>query len=153
MVKCADCGYLGVRHPETLELVGPSHQQRETGALTGTLRGQMFLDEQPICAVGAFDLWRETAAQPDGALRVMQKPRDCLKSTEWIPGLSPKEHIDMNMLERSERRDTRNFWIQCALMVAAFAAAVAAWWSATHPTAIPIPQPPAAISPTNPANE
>ena len=36
MVNCAKCGYLGVRHPDTYELVGPGESQRETGIPANT---------------------------------------------------------------------------------------------------------------------
>ena len=113
MVICADCGYLGVRHPGTHELVGPDEYQRQTGLPTrsaipsvGSMGenvsdGETVLGIIPTCAVGAWSLERyyrggnDNAARCCAAKEVIQRERDCSKFTPWIPGLTPKEHIDM----------------------------------------------------------
>jgi anti-sigma-K factor RskA len=99
---------------------------------------------------------------------MLHAERECAHFTKWIPGLSPKEHIDMTIIEenrhfqeellrkqaeREDRRDTKNFRLNCALVIVAVVSvivavvsAVAACWSATHPTVIPIPQLPAAAA-------
>jgi hypothetical protein len=182
MVKCAECGYLGVRHIGTQELVSPSADQRATGEPPGgpeRIGPAGVLDVVPVCAVGAWDLPKEFTAHnrpanentivrhrasAAAAKTVMQEDRRCPQVTPWLPGLTPKEHIDKNLLEhqqawqderskedarREDRRDTKNFRLNCVLVIVAVVSAVAAWWSATHPTAIPIPQPPtAAAAPT-----
>jgi hypothetical protein len=66
-----------------------------------------------------------------------------------LDGLTPKEHIDMNVFERQKIWETKNFRINLLLMLFTAVAAVAAWWFATHPNIIVIPQvqsPPAATS-------
>ena len=98
-----------------------------------------------------------TAPEPPAASakHVIHDPRECKESTRWIPGLTPKEHIDMNIFERQRawqadqdairradeaRRDDKNFRLNLALVVAtivatiiAAIAAVAAWWAALCP--------------------
>jgi hypothetical protein len=98
-----------------------------------------------------YKSFREKNPSPypyDAAKEVMHAPRfmceSAKKFTAWIPGLSPKEHIDMNMMDRAEqyheRLDRRNFWTNFVLVIVGALAAVAAWWGALHPTAIPPPQ-------------
>ncbi len=112
MVKCAECGFLGVRHPLTQTLIGPSEHQRQTGVPTtdsipivGRMDeyapGEAIPDTRPVCAIGAIQIGNEHCGGNDNRVKchsaqaVMQKDRTCGEFTKWIPGLSPKEHIDM----------------------------------------------------------
>jgi hypothetical protein len=178
MVKCKDCGYLGVRHIESQTLVSPGENQRESGApalevLTyppGTVRftndlppTRVIVDGTPVCAVGAVDLYAECESiqQPgrnQAAKSVMQDDRDCKQFTTRIPGLTPKEHVVRNLIEKWEqtqdRKERKNTRINVGLLLAGILAAIAAWWSATHPAIVFIPQTsqsPAVTAPVNPA--
>ncbi|MFZ1935272.1 MAG: hypothetical protein WCB27_08465 [Thermoguttaceae bacterium] len=90
------------------------------------------------------------------ARSVMDTERNCTKEsqefTPWIPGLTPKEHLDMNIMQQRElwhkKQSNRNLWVNLALIFIAILSAVAAWWAATHPTAIVVSVP-AATSTTN----
>ncbi len=177
MVKCADCGYLAVRNKETHALVSPAREQRETGeAPPAPGAVERPIGTIPICAIGVCDLRRKVEEARRGMVgkpvirdgeapkAVIQKDHDCQRSTKWIPALSPKEHIDMDLLEKQqvwdderdkrqqawqEERDARNLrvnrWLVLAAVISALAALASAFfagWSATHPTVITIPQPP-----------
>lgn len=116
MVKCAECGYLGVRCFATQQLVSPSEDQRRTGRPTESYVKQpmyvhnelhpdgVAVDMAPMCALGVHDLGKELHDQIDGvrfwdwapkAKNVIQKDRKCEKFVQWKSGLTPKEHIDM----------------------------------------------------------
>lgn len=102
MVKCRECGYLAVRNKITGQLVSPLREQRETGfPPDGTLG--IGIDGKPLCAVGAFDL--VDGLPPGGAAGravVMAEERECPQFTELIPVLTPKEHLDMNALQKQD---------------------------------------------------
>ena len=101
MVKCADCGFVAVRGVESQQLFGPLHEQRRSGHSPANFNGVAINHVAPICVVGAFDLEQELPQPgPAHAANLMAKERECLKFTKWIPGLSPKEHIDMDLMER-----------------------------------------------------
>jgi hypothetical protein len=83
------------------------------------------LETIPICARGAYpiheDFYKAKLIGPsvnrttqnfrltgkDEAAAVITKERNCEKFTELMPGLSPKEHIDMNLLEMQKAREDR----------------------------------------------
>ena len=101
MVKCVDCGYLGVREIDNQRLVNPGAEQRKSGQPPGNFNGVAITLVEPICTVAAFDLEAEVSGPgPAPAAKVMDKDRECEQFTEWVPALTPKEHLDMNLLER-----------------------------------------------------
>lgn len=169
MVRCAKCGYLGVRHPETHGLVCPDESQRETGVPVGagthTIPPSKWipLDIAPICALGVFDLrgeWRGGSGSTDAAKEVMQRDRDCSRFTHLTPGLMPKEHIDMDLLGRQQawqdeqRRRDRAFNGAIAIVAAIVAGVmgiVGILVGAYINKPVPTPSPPAVAAPANPA--
>lgn len=102
MIKCADCGFLGVRHLITQELVSPAEEQRQNGTPPESDNGRPNLDTEPVCAVGATVLWDDSEGDY-GPAHLIQKERDCSRFSRWIPALSPKEHLDMDMLEQQRQ--------------------------------------------------
>lgn len=143
-VKCADCGYLGVRNKDNQTIVSPGKDQRDTGRNPiARDRGDRILDTVPVCGVGAWDLQAKTAeareqlssnasADANAAKEVMHEPRTCKRFTEWIQALvSPKEHIDMNLLEKQRKwqagESRKTTWILVIGMLAS--AIVGAWIS------------------------
>lgn len=179
--KCAECGYLGVRHVDRQELVGLNMAQRITGFPVvkpdGPTRGDgtnegLVTEIAPACAIGAADLGAEFISQQTfsrgcanqhrtqdqgvflierkadatAAIKVMHKSRDCKKFRQRIPGLSPKEHIAVDMLDEIQERwrqndkkqDRKDMFLIC---LSTFAAG-AAWWAALRlPGVPPLPQP------------
>ena len=126
MAKCAKCGYVGVRNPRTRLLVGPDENQLETGTPTEwPISNNTHYVWAVSCAVGACNLLREWYERTqhgqnkiEATNEVLQTDRTCAQFTSRLPGLTPKEHIDMNMLaqqqswqdardRREERRDAR----------------------------------------------
>jgi hypothetical protein len=148
MVKCAECGYLGFRHIESQQLVTPSDEHCSTGE--GPLKPDSrntvtaVVHEAPVCAVGLlvdnFDPSKpgphghHREAAPAAVRTIMHRERGCSQFTPRLPGLSPKEHIDMNFLERQQRfqarEGRRNLIVNVLLCVIAAISAIAAWWGA-----------------------
>jgi hypothetical protein len=112
MARCVECGFLGVIHAETRRLVPPSEHQRETGenALKPSAvgSGEPITEQIPTCALGAMTLSNEIEpitgagnsfqfrrAVARQAVAIMHKERTCPKFRERIPGLFPKEHVEM----------------------------------------------------------
>jgi len=125
MVKCADCGYLGVRHIESQCLLAPSEEHRKTGEPTSRepdpkdveyaqthisklAPGATIVDILPVCALGLANCRKECGAvgaqriSPISAKKFMQDKRECGRFRPWIPGLTPKEHMDMKALEEQQ---------------------------------------------------
>jgi hypothetical protein len=103
MVRCADCGFVGVRDQETKTLLELDQDARAKGKLPGHLLGSALLEGkvvmigQPRCFMVAFDLLDEckNIGGENAALAVIQVERQCPSFTQWHPGYSPKEHREM----------------------------------------------------------
>ena len=123
-----------------------------------------LLETIPLCCLSAARLDQEFDDQykrprhsqwsdegRKAALAVIQNDRPCKRFTIWIRGLSPKEHLDMDLLDRQQawqdKREARTLWVNSLFLLATIAAAIAAWWSATHPNVIVVSSPAAAIAP------
>ncbi len=97
-------------------------KQRRTGNAPKGADGLPIVRTTPICAIGAESLHEEfhqnklegpssnrvsnleEVTGGEEARLVIQKERGCEKSTKWMPLLSLKEHIDMNLLEQANLR-------------------------------------------------
>lgn len=103
MVKCAECGFLTLRHRESRELAEVEWATRETGSVP--TKGPYSLYERtPLCFERAFPLQEEAKGDsPDEVVRVFQSDRECPSFTPWQQGFTPKEHREM--LDRREMRD------------------------------------------------
>lgn len=108
-VKCRDCGYLSVRDRGTGELMSPDNDYRQSGAVAMTMP---HIAPFPICMRRACDFPKELnmkserhAIYPKDAAVVLDKERDCEKFIPWQQGLSPKEHLEMDIIERREQRE------------------------------------------------
>ena len=97
MVKCADCGYLAVRHLETRELREAEGNYRDTGEIPRDLnRPKHLYEEVPLCFehLRIFDPQQcASAAGRQEALQAEIGP--CVGFTEWHHGFTPKEHREM----------------------------------------------------------
>lgn len=116
MVKCADCGLLGVYSAgrETI------HEVNELARSNGNIAGSPPL----VCAALKYPLQSEfekarqlneskqrlTLSQ--ATLDVLNKPRECSAFCEWNVGFTPKEHKEMQMQNQLEamrsERDREN---------------------------------------------
>lgn len=106
MVKCSTCGYLGFWNRETQLFIVAPKVSRQDGSPPRNLNGNCLCDPTLLCAVGAADL-QPTALNDD---------RDCSRFITWIPGLSAKDHFDVDFLarQREEARlneEARKAWL------------------------------------------
>jgi hypothetical protein len=105
MVKCADCGFLSVRHLETRELREAEGSYRETGEIPRDLnRPKQLYEDVPLCfgRLRSFDPAKcGSAADRRDALQM--EIGSCVGFTEWHHGFTPKEHREM--LDGKELRD------------------------------------------------
>jgi hypothetical protein len=96
-VKCADCGFLTGRNPESAEYVEVDRHPRESGVTAGVLQRINF----PVCLLGANDLQRDLSNQPGQAeskvrvLAVLNRERACDEFCKWRPGFTPRGHVEM----------------------------------------------------------
>lgn len=114
-VKCQECGFLAWRNIHTRELVEAEAEYRKNPDMSITELARNFQSE-PLCYLAAYDIRREikehvaipgsNGQEPSNkVLHVISKERDCLSYTEWTHGLSPKEHLNMNLLEAQRKRE------------------------------------------------
>jgi hypothetical protein len=130
--RCADCGFLSYRNPETRSLDGADLEARREGLFPsfytrtpvehGIVTGGPTT--APCCFAMAFDLDKEVRSVreamppnrrdlPTIFLAVINEPRDCPAWCAWHPGFTPKEHREMLVhidarkleLEYRERRE------------------------------------------------
>ena len=96
-VKCADCGFLAVRHRDTRELTDAEEPLRTTGEIPADHRGLIYV-EWPICFIRRIDFRKElndNSGTPHRK-RVLNEERECDNGfTPWQQGLTPKEHQEM----------------------------------------------------------
>lgn len=109
-VRCCDCGYLSLREVYNRELYSPEATYRETGEPPMASSISPF----PICLMRACDFRTELKVQREGhhsssvkIVDVIRRDRPCDKFTIWQQGLSPKEHLQMDILERQAERDRK----------------------------------------------
>lgn len=97
VVKCADCGCLALRNRNTLELVGAGEKYRREGMLP-SINSRYVFEEAPVCAEGIADF---SAFHNDvaGGHAMARSERICLPFIRWRPGLTPKGHMDIRLLE------------------------------------------------------
>ena len=113
MVKCSECGLLGFRNRQTLEIDEAVERIRHAGDFPSS-GSYTVHDRVPICLLGIFPLRAEIRAEflgqgknsvdadrasrdPGGTevLAVIGRERPCDDSTEWKEGFAPKEHLEM----------------------------------------------------------
>jgi hypothetical protein len=80
--RCADCGMLGARDPDSSKLLEVDVDAREHGHA-----------RRPIfCGARAADIQAEASAAGGRLLPVLQRERDCNEFFTWRRGMDPKEH-------------------------------------------------------------
>lgn len=98
-VKCAECGYLAVRHRATRQLLDAELQLRADGYLLDhdPVTGQVAYDSTPICFAQKIDFRKGhgSASHQDQLKDAMQELRDCDGFTEWKQGFTPKDHWEI----------------------------------------------------------
>jgi hypothetical protein len=111
--RCDTCGFLAMRFYHDAGLHEATQEFRELGLDTNA---EAAITRLPFCIVQAARLDKEIEAHhkstqaPNmslGAPSIMailqKKDRECREWTEWIPGFSPKEHLEMMNRERMQK--------------------------------------------------
>lgn len=122
-VKCADCGFLAVRHFETRQLLDAEPLFRSRGYIPSVTVGKgadsRAYDEHPVCFANYINFRTPEEAgisASEGTRRdAVQKERECPHFTQWQQGFTPKEHREMiqqaelmrlqNERDRADRED------------------------------------------------
>lgn len=120
---CAKCGYLSLRDVSNRELVEAERDYREKLQLPplGPGKGR---EDVPLCFLAAFDFRAAIkdleTREREATLRVavLSEHREpCQSFFPWRQGFTPKEHAEMNLLERQRaaeqsRREQEHQWQQ-----------------------------------------
>jgi hypothetical protein len=119
-VKCAKCGFLGLRHLQSRQLLEAEKLFREDGHIPAPGIGSLDLtfDTLPVCLADVADFRRECGnGDPSQEKRkeAVNKERSCPEFTPWRVGFSPAEHYEMilseNMIEiQRQREDADREW-------------------------------------------
>jgi len=97
MVKCNECGYLAaVNGLELVEFPAAYRNKESTISAICFVRQKQFADHLARA--------QKATGFPEATLEVLCEDRDCVEFTEWMPGFGPKEHFEMNVLERERLR-------------------------------------------------
>lgn len=121
-VKCAECGFLGSRNHITRQLEETELLTREQGVFPTHLGEPTH--EPPACSRRVADLWSEAGIKnwpidfktyTQKIYSAIQEERNCTSWVEWIPGLTPKEHMEMLEIKarlqwQAEREDADRLW-------------------------------------------
>jgi hypothetical protein len=100
VVRCADCGYLGLRNLETgaLDEADEAFLRDATIRPVSGVRSMAAYDALPVCAKGAVNFREEAnpGHQPS-IVQAITKPRECREFMKRHTGLAPKEHRQMEI--------------------------------------------------------
>src|SRR5258708_5505107 len=106
LVKCADCGYLGLRHTTTRQLLEADEVFRQKGQIRADGNHWLY-DEHPVCFAQKINFREKIGNQPHNEYelrgKVVQAEWNCNGFIKWQPGLTPKEHQEMMMLEEQRK--------------------------------------------------
>jgi len=122
LVKCKDCGWLGVRQKASRILVDADDAYRNEGTIprlkAGSSLPEPVIESLPICYAGRRKFYDEMQTPtPNEAIvkAALAKPYPCDSITPWQSGLSPKELEQMKMLEEqraalAREADRQRIW-------------------------------------------
>lgn len=116
-VKCQDCGYLAWRNKHTRELAEAEAEYRKSPDMSITELDRNY-QRLPLCFLAVHDIRGEIEVErgksgtervddPATVLNVISKERTCSGYTEWKHGMSPKEHMQMHLLEEQRKREDK----------------------------------------------
>lgn len=105
MVKCADCGFVGVR----LQSDGQLTEADEHCRTSGKIRQNQV--NPPVCCASCTQF----SNHADHRLEQFTQQRHCATFVQWHPGFTPKEHADRMLSERllesrKEERERERQW-------------------------------------------
>ena len=107
LVRCAECGLLAMRDFKTRELCETENSVRDRGEMPPGIPGSQHkrFDDSPICVARKVDF--QELMSNTGAAKVAEQiysvcnsERECDRFLRWQPGMTPKEHLQMDMIER-----------------------------------------------------
>lgn len=113
LVRCVDCGFLGLRNHDTGTLDEADERFRTEAFFRGS---PQIHDSLPICTKAVVN-FRDEANPSDrpSIVQSLKKDRSCAEWTRWRIGFTPKEHQEMlnqqlllNFQEK-QRQDDRRF--------------------------------------------
>lgn len=120
MVKCRDCGFFGVRNRSTRKIEEAEASIRTEGRIpTDTRTGTKLLYEStPVCVAGAADFRIEMEELSEShnsgpgtrLVKCCGKKRACGKFVRWVVGMSPKDHVQMELLAEEKRKNQE--WLE-----------------------------------------
>lgn len=130
-VKCKDCGYLVYRNRGYGNIVEASRAERERGDAPHNCANM------PECGRGVNLQGEYSAGRFNAVRELLHKPRTCALFMKHVPGLLPKEHLDMDLLQQqnefhrsqmdlANKRHRQNLWIAGAAVAVATISAVIA---------------------------
>lgn len=108
MVKCAKCGCVAIRDRKTGRFEEVDGGIRDTGKFSSQKLHDRYFTGL-FCFRLSHDLQSETgfhavekneSAQVAARKNCLEKHRHCDKIIPWTQGFSPKEHVEMDMIER-----------------------------------------------------
>ena len=114
IVKCAECGFLAMRHEHNRGLVEAERITRVDGFVPEKLN----VEKMPLCFLMLIDFRAHIAGAADEQRRdALNAERECADFTPWRQGFSPKEHQEMLdrqwMLDfQTRREDADRTWRQ-----------------------------------------
>jgi hypothetical protein len=107
-VKCKDCGFLAFKYLKSGKLTGVDAPFREKPNMNERGRFRRF-SGRPVCFVAATDMDEEigmSGPKDEIAIpEVISKERECGGYTSVIHGLSPREHLQMQLMEEQKKRE------------------------------------------------
>lgn len=102
MVKCADCGYLGLENPHSNELQRAGRHAREKATIRIGDRNYVV---RFVCKLGArcfqdMDVPKGHRPSVEGYAPVDRDQIQCDQFVDWIEGKTPEEHESMLLQDR-----------------------------------------------------
>lgn len=111
MHRCKDCGYLSAWRTDLLQFDSAPSRFRETGRMPMNQQGHPIYALNPTCSMnmplGGIANQSLSDDSTDGDRKaIIDRAHDCAKFSTLQTGLSPKEHLEMDML-REQLKEQR----------------------------------------------
>ena len=124
-VMCKDCGLLAIRRKDSRELVEVEYGIRHGASMPGGeqigvpmspldfmhAKADKVYVPRPFCFAMVPEIDAEAKLEVkhpgdrEAAFQaIIAKPRDCDSFIPWSQGFTPKEHVEMHLLEKQEQR-------------------------------------------------
>jgi len=157
MVKCADCGLLGVREKSSGTIAEVTEDGRKNGREPAVMINENRIGPFLCCAQLEQFPW----TKPGDTKSLLDRERNCNRFVAWQTGFLPKEHVQMDLIERQElwherqRKSDRQFNAAIAIIAALLAGimGIGGILLGAFMSKSPLPATPSAVAaPANPVN-